>query len=196
MLGSLHSCQVQLQSYYPQCENYKAKHHILNNSGTQLEGQQQFLLTLNPVPLFPTLISWDSTKHKAAGNKQTSNYHRQMHKAPPSLLPMCSWERTLPCLSFLLMWESERKSKRLLIWSPNSKVQSIPRLQERKSLVRSCQECPLPGNTSHSWHNFQGAQHQSYKVKSETLIGFINPSLTHAHCDLWTWYINGWAQHH
>lgn len=57
MLGSLHSCQVQLQSYYPQCENYKAKHHILNNSGTQLEGQQQFLLTLNPVPLFPTLIS-------------------------------------------------------------------------------------------------------------------------------------------
>lgn len=31
---------------------------------------------------------------------------------------------------------------------------------------------------------FQGAQHQSYRVKSETLIGFINPSLTHAHCDL------------
>lgn len=57
MLGSLHSCQVQLQSYYPPRENYKAKHHILNNSGTQLEGQQQFLLTLNRVPLFPTLIS-------------------------------------------------------------------------------------------------------------------------------------------
>lgn len=49
---------------------------------------------------------------------------------------------------------------------------------------------------SHSWQDFQGAQHQSYRVKSETLTGFINPTLTHAHCNLWTWYINGWAQHH